>query len=136
MGVSIIFVDGQQRVLLYLRDNKPGISYPGCWDLLGGQIEPGELPQNTIRREVFEEIEFILNEPQLFNVYEMGDRIEHTYWAKQEFDLSTTPLHEGQRLRWFSESEINNLQDDQVGFGFKRILEDFYRKRPWRQCPF
>ena len=76
-GASIVFVNSERRVLLYLRDNKPGIPYPACWDLLGGTVEPGESPEQCIRREVREEIEFDLKNPQLFTVRDFADRVEH-----------------------------------------------------------
>jgi 8-oxo-dGTP diphosphatase len=130
-GASIVFVNSKRRVLLYLRDNKPGIPYPGCWDLLGGGAEPGESPEDCIKREVLEEIEFDLKGPRLFNVYEMEDRVEHTYWISHDLDIATTPLHEGQKLRWFSQQELTALPEGEVGFGFKPILLDFFRRQPW-----
>lgn len=30
--------------------------YPDCWDLVGGHLEPGECPVDTVRRECLEEI--------------------------------------------------------------------------------
>ena len=130
-GASIIFVDSGLRVLLYLRDNKPGIAYPGCWDLLGGSLEPDESPDQCIMREVSEEIEFDLKTPQLFNRYDMADRVEHTYWLMHNLDIAKTPLHEGQRLQWFSHREITDLPEHQIAFGFKQILLDFFREQPW-----
>jgi 8-oxo-dGTP diphosphatase len=97
-GASIIFVDSKRRLLLYLRDNKPGIPYPGCWDLLGGTVEPGESPEQCIKREVLEEIEFDLKSPQFFSLRDFEDRVEHTFWSAQDLDLTKTPLHEGQKL--------------------------------------
>lgn len=30
--------------------------YPDCWDLVGGHLDPGETPEQAIRRECFEEL--------------------------------------------------------------------------------
>lgn len=129
-GCSMIFINSSGCVLLYLRDQKTDIPYPGQWDLLGGHIEEGELPDECIARELQEEIEYNLPQPMLFRVFDMPDRLEHTYWRKEDLDVSTTPLHEGQRLRWFSEGEILALPESQIAFGFKPVLELFFRERP------
>ena len=63
----------------------------------------------------------------------MEDRVEHTYWAMQDLDIPKTRLHEGQRLQWFSQHEIIELPENQIGFGFKEIVLDFFRQQPWKK---
>ena len=41
---------------LQLRDNIPGIAYPGMWSLFGGALEPDEDPEQGLRREIMEEL--------------------------------------------------------------------------------
>jgi 8-oxo-dGTP pyrophosphatase MutT (NUDIX family) len=41
---------------LQLRDNIPGIAYPGMWSLFGGALEPDEDPERGLRREIMEEL--------------------------------------------------------------------------------
>ena len=53
-------------------------------------MEPGESPEECIKREVHEEIEFDLKKLQLFNVYDMADRLEYTYWTAHDLDIATT----------------------------------------------
>lgn len=43
-------------IVLHLRDDKPGIPHPACWSLFGGATDEGELPDQTIRRELREEL--------------------------------------------------------------------------------
>ncbi|MCU0800230.1 MAG: NUDIX hydrolase [Rhodobacteraceae bacterium] len=43
------------RVLCYLRDDKPGIPFPGHWDLPGGGREGSESPTACLLREMEEE---------------------------------------------------------------------------------
>ncbi len=42
-------------VLVYLRDEKPGLRWPGVWDLPGGGREGDESPEDCLLREVMEE---------------------------------------------------------------------------------
>lgn len=43
-------------IVLHLRDDKPGIPHRACWSLFGGAVDEGELPDQTIRRELREEL--------------------------------------------------------------------------------
>src|SRR5688572_28931851 len=95
-GGSAIFLSKDRRVLLYLRDQKSGIPFPNTWDLLGGHVELRETADQCIERELREEIEYEGPRPQLFKIYDLDDRIEHTYWVVADLDVTKTPLHEGQ----------------------------------------
>jgi 8-oxo-dGTP pyrophosphatase MutT (NUDIX family) len=54
--VAIAILHQQNKFLLQLRDDIPGIIYPGHWGLFGGHIEPGETPDVAVKRELLEEI--------------------------------------------------------------------------------
>lgn len=128
-GAAIIFVNSANEVLLFLRDDKPEIPFPNQWDLLGGGLEDGESPEQCLRRELLEEIEYDLPHPEKLEVYDNGGwGIVHVFWQRAEFDLARTPLHEGQKLRWFSEPEIRALSDGEVAFNFRNLVLDFFRK--------
>ncbi|KPP88987.1 MAG: 8-oxo-dGTP diphosphatase [Rhodobacteraceae bacterium HLUCCA08] len=43
------------RLLVYRRDDRPDLPWPGMWDLPGGGREGDETPEQTLRREVHEE---------------------------------------------------------------------------------
>lgn len=53
-GAKIALLCGS-RILVYLRDEKAGIPFPGLWDLPGGGRESGESPVACALREVEEE---------------------------------------------------------------------------------
>jgi len=134
-GASILLVNDQDQIMLFLRDNIHRIPYPGCWDLLGGNVEENESPKECIIRELKEELEldFGWNELQLFKTYDMSDRREYTFWKRTHLDINTTPLHEGQRLRWFSEEETRNTPEDKIAFGFRRVILEFFEKAPFKK---
>ena len=48
VAIAILHRNGQ--FLLQLRDNIPGIIYPGHWGLFGGHLEPGETPAVAVER--------------------------------------------------------------------------------------
>ena len=131
-GASVIFCNSAEQVLLFLRDDRNDIPFPNCWDLPGGHVETGETPLECIQREMREELEFELKDPQLFRTYDMEDRVEYTFWKRADFDIHTLPLHEGQGLKWFSQAEIQAAKEAQIAFGFRGVLLEFYGERPWQ----
>jgi 8-oxo-dGTP diphosphatase len=54
-AAALIVVDGE-RFLMQRRDEIPGILYPGYWGCFGGTCEIGETGDQTIRRELLEEL--------------------------------------------------------------------------------
>lgn len=63
-GAKIALLYGD-AVLVYLRDAKPGIPWPGCWDLPGGGREGGETPLECVQRETLEEFGIPLSARQI-----------------------------------------------------------------------
>lgn len=50
-----------ERLLTLLRDDLPDIDWPGWWDLPGGGREGEEQPEDTILREIREEVGLALH---------------------------------------------------------------------------
>jgi 8-oxo-dGTP diphosphatase len=115
-GAKIFIVNQQKELLLFLRDNKPTIPYPNFWDLLGGEVEPGEPPKETIKRELIEEIgqgvenlEFIA-EKLIGETEHCKTHILYYFKAKKEILLSNIVLTEGQDIRWFNKKELDYIK--------------------------
>ena len=104
-GSSIIFVNDEGQILLFLRDNKPELPYSNMWDVPGGHVEADENPQTCIVREMKEEMDLTLDEFELFSKKEFEDRIEYTFWARANLDIDEIELTEGQRLKWFTRAD-------------------------------
>ncbi|MCK4653900.1 MAG: NUDIX hydrolase [Candidatus Cloacimonetes bacterium] len=124
LGTSIIFINDKEKILLFLRDDKPDIPYPNMWDVPGGHVEPDETPEVCIIREMKEEMNIDLKDFQLFCEKEFDDRIEYTYWKNQNLEIDKIDLMEGQCLKWFTCEEARNTE---LAYGFNEIVEEFYR---------
>ena len=100
---QILLFDREGRLLIYLRDNKPEIPFPDCWDFFGGHIEAGETPEQALVREVSEELGVRLDRWQFFRRYEClsGDaypNIKHIFHAQIDRRAAELTLFEGQRI--------------------------------------
>jgi 8-oxo-dGTP diphosphatase len=111
---AIIFENDNGEFLLYKRDNKPGIPFPGYWDLIGGHVEEGETPEQALVREVKEEIDIDLKEFTFFKKFKCmtGDayeNIKYIYTGKINIPIEEIRLLEGDRPQYFSREEIPNV---------------------------
>ena len=61
--VACALVDADKRVLLAQRPE--GKTLAGLWEFPGGKVEPGERPEQTLIRELHEEIGITVSEPCL-----------------------------------------------------------------------
>jgi 8-oxo-dGTP diphosphatase len=112
---AIILENDKGEILLYLRDNKPGIPFPDYWDLIGGHVEEGETPEEALVREVKEELDIDLKEFDFYKKYECysGDVYENTkyiYTGKINLPIEKITLLEGVRPQFFSREEIPNVR--------------------------
>ena len=129
-GSSIIFINDRSQILLFLRDDIPGLPYPNTWDVPGGHLESNESPAECIVREMKEEMNLTLESFELFSEIEFEDRIEYTFWAGADFEIGQIELTEGQKLKWFTEDEAKRTT---LAYGFNEIVAQFYREAPFEK---
>jgi 8-oxo-dGTP pyrophosphatase MutT (NUDIX family) len=86
-AAAAIIVTADGRYLLQLRDDIPGIFYPGHWGCFGGAISAGETPLQALRRELAEELEYSPEGGEEF----------------VRFDFDLTRLGQGTKLRAYFE---------------------------------
>lgn len=114
--VSLAILVNGDKLLLYLRDKKPGISYPDHWALLGGQVEAGESPLEAVEREIEEEIGSRASNlvfRQKIDVAgnpECDDHQIHLFTGNIDRSLDELQLTEGQELGYFALREFRNLK--------------------------
>ena len=131
--VSMAVLYQQQSFLMQLRDDKDNILYPGKWGLFGGHLEPEELPQAGLIREVKEEINYSLKEPILFRSYCDSRVARYIYFAPLEVGLADLELNEGQdfalvplsnvRLGYYYSNKL--AKNRYLGDIHRQILLDF-----------
>lgn len=132
----VLLFDRQNRLLIYLRDNNPGIPFPNHWDFFGGHLEDGETPEQALVREVKEELGIELAEWDFFRTYTCteGDaypNVKHIFWAKIEQNPCELTLHEGQTLRSIAQQERAGVRFANI---LGAILEDFVAAGLWPQA--
>jgi 8-oxo-dGTP pyrophosphatase MutT (NUDIX family) len=110
VAAVIVLDDGQY--LLQLRDQKPGIFYPGHWGLFGGAIDANETPEMALRRELLEEIGLVIDLARpltefsfTFGRYGRVDRYFYEVAIGSDI-LPGLHLREGAEMRAFSASDI------------------------------
>ncbi|MEV4429526.1 NUDIX domain-containing protein [Streptomyces sp. NPDC053792] len=106
LNASAIIHDGHGRYLLHLRDAKPDIWAPGCWDLPGGGREPEDATLlDTVRRELREEAGLTVAGLEPYSVESVtgtaGTRVPiQLYTGRWNGDPARLPLTEGVMLAW------------------------------------
>ncbi len=106
----IVLADG--RYLLQLRDQKPGIFYPGHWGLFGGAIDGDESPEAALRRELREEIGLVAGDLRPLTQFSFtcgrhGRIDRHFYEVTIASEvLPELELREGSQMRAFTAASI------------------------------
>jgi len=122
-GLIIENADGE--ILLQLRDDKPDLEYPNCWGTFGGQVEEGETPQEALRREIKEELDYNVENPELYRVYLFdGYDIYMFRTINKKITLDAFDVREGQRAEFFSREAVTRIP---CAFNCLEIVEDYFR---------
>lgn len=132
--VGVIMFNPSGEVLLQQRDEKPGLAFPGCWTLFGGRVEPGETPDEAMRRELVEELELEVGRDLLLTHWRMYDQPwkdviveQHVYTAPIDRAVESMVLNEGQAMGYFTPAQIEDIP---VAFFFREVLNTFFAEFP------
>jgi len=108
--VACALIDADKRVLLAQRpEDKP---MAGLWEFPGGKVEPGEPPEQTLIRELHEELGITVSEPCLApltfasHAYETFHLLMPLYICRRREGMVIA--REGQALAWV---RANKLRD-------------------------
>jgi len=119
-GVSVLIWNSDGRLLL-VRDTTPG-----PWGLVGGAIEPDEVPEDAARREAFEEVGVVVEITGLRGVlggpsfrvrYDNGDDVSYVsmvYDARVDSGVPSPDYDEVQEVGWFGPDDFATLNLDGI----------------------
>lgn len=107
--VAIAILYQGNKFLLQLRDDKPTIYWPGQWAFFGGRLEPGELPDVAMRRELTEEIGHVPATVTHLNscLVEETGILRHVFYAALLPDIQSLELNEGMDLGLATPEDIH-----------------------------
>lgn len=139
--VAIAILYYQDQFLLQLRDNIPGIAYPGHWGFFGGHIELGETPAKALERELLEEINYVPPILLEFDRYPGPQVVRHVYHSPLTVLVQDLVLGEGWDLGFWTPEEIQQGKrySEEAGqvrplaHPHQQILLDFLKSPCFRQ---
>jgi 8-oxo-dGTP diphosphatase len=109
---SVALIIHKNKILLFLRDNTPGIPFPNCWQLPGGGIEKDETPFKALKRELLEEVSYCPKEILPLGYYKRPIRQKtYVYYSFVNAIEAQKFKHgpgEGQAIKFTS---LNKLKD-------------------------
>ncbi|QBD83808.1 NUDIX domain-containing protein [Ktedonosporobacter rubrisoli] len=118
-----IVLNGEGKIFVQKRSLQRRV-FPGCWDLVGGHVEPGEQLYNALSREIEEEAGWKLRRAIALVAtfdWEAADgrqRREFDFLVEVEGDLEHPRLEwsKNSEYRWISPTDLNLLKDNRTEY--------------------
>jgi hypothetical protein len=133
--VGALILDGAGRVFVHRRGWNRSL-FPGCWDIVGGHVEPGEGMLEALAREVEEETGWrLVGTPVLVNVVEWEGRREFDFLVDVEGDLENPRLEFPEHIEfcWVEPAELPLL--DETGYADERLVSRIVEVNRSRHSP-
>lgn len=130
-GVSFVIHDGQGRILLQKRGAQAR-DEQGRWDTGGGAIEFGESFEDTLKREVREELSCDIIKAEFLTVYDAHRQHEGqpTHWVQVIFAVQVDPAavsigepHKIDQLGWFTSKTLPSPLHSQFHKSFELAVK-------------
>ena len=120
VAVGVIF-DKEKRVLITQRpEGKP---YAGYWEFPGGKLEPDELPEDALKREILEEVGLCVTQIRFWKeiIHEQdGTLISLFVFGVDAFEGRAKPCEFQQGIQWVTSK---NLQQFKFPPANERIIQ-------------
>lgn len=130
-NAEILLIRDDGSVILQVRDDKPGITNPGCISSFGGQLEIGEEPLDAAVREVNEETNLNLSKDDLrfYQTREKKQEIHGEDWTVYYFiadNISDVGLevYEGQGYTIIRNAE--ELAQAKASVLIREVLQEYF----------
>ena len=106
---AAIIVDSENRIFATQRGSG---DWKDWWEFPGGKIEPGETPEQALKREIWEELETRISVGQLLQTVEWDypkfHLTMHCFFCRIESGSLTLKEHEA--ARWLAPDELSSVQ--------------------------
>ena len=109
-AISGLFL-GQRDSLLLLQRAPQRTHYPNKWDIMGGNIQPGETPEEVLHRDANEKLH--ITNVQIFQTavttYPISDKLiiqRHIFVSSGDYSDIRTDSSKYQEHGWFSTHKI------------------------------
>ena len=112
-----LFVHDGRLLLVHRRPDRA--DHPDTWDLPGGHVEPGETPEQALRREVREELGVEVTRFARMAFPDFFPAVDTRVFAVTSWDgepFNAAP-EEHDDLRWFTAAEVGGLRTADPRFG-------------------
>ena len=105
--VTAAIIMNENRVLI--AERAPDENLAGKWEFPGGKIEPGETPQECLKREIREELEVDIDVLDLFGesiyAYQNGTIKLIAFWC--QWNSGDFRLNVHSRIEWVTHRELD-----------------------------
>lgn len=116
--VAAVLVRDRHVLLCHRSPDRPW--YPDAWDFPGGHVEAGETPSQALRRELYEELGIVVEEPTVPELARIvTDEFDLRLWLVEQWNgtiVNASPA-EHDELAWFQAAELRGRRlahDDYV----------------------
>ncbi|GAA1131518.1 hypothetical protein GCM10009630_31750 [Kribbella jejuensis] len=109
IAVAALVRDG---LVLLVHRHPARQNYPDCWDLVGGHVDAGELPDQAVRRECLEELGVHIHDAVPFPMT-ISDPALHMYAfvvTRWDGEPVNAEPDEHDDLRWFHPTDLADLK--------------------------
>ena len=130
--IGIIGVIRYKNKYLITRRYDPGTPFHNRWQFPGGGLEFGEAPEETLKREIKEEVGLDIDKYKLISIILSKQRnkkswhgIFISYLCKPKLPLQSIVLNdEATKYKWVTPKEIIDISQDKCFIGTKQIVKE------------
>ena len=120
-------IEGGKVFIFLQKRDKDTKRDPGLFGFFGGGRENNETPEETLLREVKEELDFVPDNVNYFGKYILPKTIINIFTTKVDTNFENEiKILEGEYGKWFAENDFENEED--FISGDLKILEELYKK--------